>query len=83
MMARDFLFVNCWDGDHKWKSMGGKNAACELGSDLCSCSVPVSECEICGLCDYGDTAEADEIRNECRDTGVTMRMRSFRALARV
>jgi hypothetical protein len=80
-MSRDFMFVNCQDGEHKWKAIGGMNASCDLGADMCGCSVPVHECEVCGDCDYGDTPEADEIRSECRDTGITMRQRSFRALA--
>ena len=81
-MARDFLYLNCQSGEHKWKSVGGRNAYCENG-DLCDCSVPVHECEVCGDCDYGNTPEADEIRRECRETGTTMRQRSFDALAQV
>ena len=45
---------------HKWQFSGG--ASCGCGSD--SCSVPVHECE-CGDCDYGDNAEADEVRTNC------------------
>ena len=45
---------------HKWVFVGGANCGCEDGG----CSVPVHECH-CGDCDYGDNAEADEIRKRC------------------
>jgi hypothetical protein len=48
---------------HKWQFMGGASCGCSDGG----CSVPVCECEVCGDCDYGDSAEADQIRSECRD----------------
>lgn len=65
-MSRDFIFVNCQDGLHKWKSIGGKNAGC---GDTCGCSVPVHECTVCGDCDYGQNADADEVRATCEITG--------------
>lgn len=46
---------------HKWVSIGGMNAGCYCGQ----CSAPVHQCESCGDCDYGENAEADEIRLEC------------------
>ena len=49
---------------HKWGSIGGANAGC---SDICGCSVPVHECEVCGDCDYGENDEADDIRERCSD----------------
>ena len=50
---------------HRWVSIGGKNAGCELGDD-CGCSVPVHECPACGDCDYGDNGEAADVRQQCR-----------------
>jgi hypothetical protein len=50
---------------HKWKFVGAAGCGCLDGC----CSVPVSECTSCGDCDYGDTAEADEIRAKCRESG--------------
>jgi hypothetical protein len=44
--------------------MGGKNACCEI--DGCGCSVPVYGCPKCGDSDYGDNAEACEIREQCK-----------------
>lgn len=46
---------------HKWIHAGGANCGCPEGS----CSVPVHECESCGDCDYGDNADADEVRAGC------------------
>lgn len=66
-MARDFIFLNCQDGKHAWEQVGGCNASCEMG-DFCCCSVPIHECITCGAHDYGDNAEADAIRSECRAT---------------
>jgi len=48
---------------HKWKHVGGRNCGCPGVAG--GCSVPVHECEACGDCDYGDNAEADEIKLEC------------------
>lgn len=59
---RDWLFVGC-EGGHDWQSVGGCNAGC---SDVCGCSVPVNTCVRCGDCDYGDNADADDIRANCR-----------------
>ncbi len=47
---------------HKWKHIGGANAGCH---ELCNCSVPVHNCEICGDCDYGDNKDADDIKEQC------------------
>lgn len=52
----------CAEVGHDWRHLGGKNAGC---GDGCGCSVPVNECAKCGDCDYGDTAEADEVRAQC------------------
>jgi hypothetical protein len=47
---------------HRWQFIGGTNCGCPAGS----CSVPVHECDSCGDCDYGDNAEADTTRADCR-----------------
>lgn len=41
------------------------NAGCD---DNCQCSVPVNVCARCGDCDYGDNADAIEIRRHCAET---------------
>ncbi len=58
---RDWLFVGC-EGGHDWQSIGGCNAGC---GEECGCSVPVYTCTRCGDSDYGENAEAEDIRNEC------------------
>jgi hypothetical protein len=60
-MVRDWLFIGCEAG-HDWQSTGGCNAGCH---DDCSCSVPVRICTRCGDCDYGDNAEAEQVRADC------------------
>lgn len=60
-MARDFLFVGC-EGGHDMKHIGGCNAGCHKD---CCCSVPVHTCSRCGDSDYGDNAEADQVRADC------------------
>ncbi len=47
---------------HRWRFIGGANASC---SEVCECSVPVHECDICGDCDYGDNTDASEVRDNC------------------
>lgn len=47
---------------HKWEFTGCANCGCDCGG----CSVPVHHCIACGVCDYGDNAEADDIREECQ-----------------
>jgi hypothetical protein len=44
------------------QSTGGCNCGCH--EDAC-CSVPVNKCTRCGDCDYGDNADATEIRRCC------------------
>lgn len=61
MVKRDFLFVGCEKGCDM-KHIGGCNAACH---DDCACSVPVHTCSRCGDCDYGDNAEAKQVRADC------------------
>lgn len=50
---------------HKWEFHGGRHCGCEEGS----CSLPVHECPACGDCDYGENAEAHQIRKDCTDAG--------------
>jgi hypothetical protein len=50
-------------GRHTWVCIGGCNAGCGLD---CSCSVPVHKCSVCKDCDYGENAEASEIRAKCK-----------------
>jgi hypothetical protein len=50
---------------HAWVHIGGRWCGCE-NTESRGCSVPVSECEACGDCDYGDNEEADEIRATCK-----------------
>jgi hypothetical protein len=58
---RDWLFVGCEAG-HDYISIGGCNAGCH---EDCACSVPVQECSRCGDCDYGDNADAAQVRADC------------------
>ena len=60
-MPRDWLFVGC-EKSHDWHSLGGCNAGCHAD---CSCSAPVNSCRRCGDSDYGDNAEAEEVRADC------------------
>ncbi len=46
---------------HKWAFSGGANCGCPDGG----CSIPVHECDACGDCDYGDNADADDVREKC------------------
>lgn len=46
---------------HAWDHTGGSNCGCPDGG----CSVPVYTCTRCGYCDYGQNAEATEIRAVC------------------
>lgn len=46
---------------HKWEFYGGRNCGCEGGG----CSVPVYRCSVCEDYDYGENAEAAEIRARC------------------
>ena len=65
MVERDYLFLGCYSGNHDWRFIGGRNAGCRDDIANCGCSVPVHECAKCGGCDYGDNAEADDVRRQC------------------
>lgn len=54
-LRRRAATATCAEVGHRWKTVGGRNAGC---SPDCSCSVTVSECEVCGDCDYGEPEEA-------------------------
>jgi hypothetical protein len=61
---RDWLFINNCKIGHVWTLVGGANAGCR---DECCCSVPVYRCDRCGDYDYGENAEAVDIRKRCRE----------------
>jgi hypothetical protein len=63
-LKRRMVGATCEQAGHDWRSVGGKNAGCD---DACICSVTVHECGRCGDSDYGDTAEADEVRAWCAE----------------
>lgn len=65
-IERAVAAATCAEVGHRWISKGGMNAACEIGSDLCNCSIPVNMCAVCGDCDYGENDEARQIREDCR-----------------
>lgn len=47
---------------HIWRFVGGCNCDChDYG-----CSVPVHECERCGVSDYGQNHDADDKRRRCK-----------------
>jgi hypothetical protein len=60
-VKRDYLFLGCQVG-HDWETLGSRNCGCEYGG----CSIPVMFCRRCGSCDYGDNAEAEQTRRECK-----------------
>ncbi len=60
-LERMAVAATCAEVGHRWVCLGGANCGCEGGS----CSVPVHECSSCHDCDYGDNAEADEVRARC------------------
>lgn len=68
LLRRQAAQVTCVEmGEHDWKHIGGRNAGC--GDRDCSCSVPVYECRRCGVCDYGENAEARKVLDACAETG--------------
>lgn len=64
-LEREAAAATCAEVGHRWKHIGGSNASCERSD--CGCSVPVHECEVCKDCDYGDNAEAKEVRRSCTE----------------
>ena len=46
---------------HKWVFHGGRNCGCEDGD----CLFPVHRHDDCGDFDYGDDAQAEEIKADC------------------
>lgn len=63
-IEREIAQGPCREYGHDWNSIGGANAGC---CELCSCSVPVYVCAKCGDIDYGDNAEATEVREQCAE----------------
>lgn len=63
-LERMIAAAPCGEVGHRWESFGGKNAGC---GDHCGCSVPVHVCAVCGDCDYGDNAEAEETIRRCKE----------------
>lgn len=61
-LEREAETATCREIGHKWVSLGGANCGCPDGA----CSIPVNTCERCEDSDYGDNAEAAEVRAECR-----------------
>jgi len=51
---------------HRWVFHGGASCCCE-DAGRATCSVPVHRCDACGDYDYGDNAEAAEIRRCCEE----------------
>ena len=62
-MNRDYLFLNC-EIEHDWQIVSSRNCCC--GED--GCSIPVMECSVCKICDYGENDEAAEIKAKCEET---------------
>lgn len=56
--------ATCRDLGCDMVSLGGCNCGC---SDEACCSVPVHTCSRCGDCDYGDNADAAEVRRRCKE----------------
>lgn len=65
-LERQVAGAPCAEVGHRWISKGGMNAGCDIGGDLCNCSIPVNVCSVCGDCDYGENAEAQQIREDCK-----------------
>lgn len=63
-LRRRIAAADCREAGCKMEFIGGRNAGC---SDGCGCSVPVYVCPKCGDSDYGDNAEAIEIRRTCSE----------------
>lgn len=66
-LEREVAAANCAEVGHRWKCLGGRNAGCDLEGRDCHCSVPVHECEVCGDCDYGENAVAQEVFRACTE----------------
>lgn len=72
-LEREAAHATCADLGCNMESTGGCNCGCVVDHDdegnevIGQCSVPVNICTRCGDCDYGDSAEAAEIRWRCAD----------------
>lgn len=67
-LEREAAFATCVELGHDWRSHGGANAGC---GDACCCSVPVNVCARCGDSDYGKNSDADDVRQDCFDRGIS------------
>lgn len=54
--------ATCAELGHDWVCLGGANCGCH---EWACCSVPVHECRRCKACDYGDNADAADMRAQC------------------
>jgi hypothetical protein len=71
MLEQQAATATCAEfGRHRMTSSGGANCGCEDGA----CSVPVNECSVCGVSDYGDNDDATEIRRQCNEEHSTTRL---------
>lgn len=62
---RQYVYYRCKvHGEHEMVFYGGANAGC---GRLCTCSIPVYVCKLCGDSDYGNNDEASEIVKTCKD----------------
>lgn len=60
-LEREARLASCAQAGHRMAHVGGCNCGCPDGQ----CSVPVHECRVCEISDYGDNEEADDIRAAC------------------
>lgn len=63
-LERQALQATCQDLGCDLEQVGGRNCSCH---EMACCSVPVYRCRRCKGYDYGDNAEAKEIRRLCSD----------------
>lgn len=61
-LERQIAQAPCAEVGHRWRHVGGACASC---CPECSCSVPVHTCQVCGDSDYGENAEAVQVRTAC------------------
>lgn len=61
-LKRRILAAPCSEVGHRWELLGGKWCGCHEDA---ACGLPVYQCAVCGDCDYGENAEAADIRRHC------------------
>lgn len=62
-LERQVTSAPCREVGHRWVQAGGANCGCPR--DVGWCSVPVNQCSVCGEWDYGENAEAHQMRGSC------------------